>query len=92
MQNILLLRCVRRAPLNGAMQSIEVLLTIAAGAGPVFEKVRKMIGEDELAILIAKAALADTSAKLSPTKVSEAIGIHRTTAQDKIDNLAVRNA
>jgi hypothetical protein len=75
-----------------AVQSIEILLGIASGTGPVFEKARQMIGENELAILIAKTALADTSMSLSPTKVSEAIGVARTSAQDKIDRLSVRSA
>jgi hypothetical protein len=72
------------------MTNIEILLAIASGGGPVFDKVRSMIGENELAILIAKTALSETSTSLSPTRVAAAIGIHRTSAQNKIDNLAVK--
>jgi hypothetical protein len=88
--NLISLCSLCRRAFYRPMTNVEVLIAIASGAGPVFEKARSMIGENELAILIAKAALADTSMSLSPTKVSEAIGIHRTSAQDKIDRLAVK--
>lgn len=73
------------------MKSIEILLTIAGGVGSVFDKVRAMIGEEELAILIAKSALSETSLKLSPTRVSKVIDISSKGAKDKIDNFAVKN-
>ena len=72
------------------MKPIEILLTIAAGAGPVFEKARQMIGEDEFAILIAKDALSETSLSLSPTKVARAINMSNKGAKDKVDNLAIK--
>ena len=73
------------------MQSIEVLLAIATGDGPVLDKARAMIGEDELALLIAKNALSGTSIKLSATKAAKAMPQNRTTLRDKIDRIAFKD-
>jgi len=57
---------------------IEQLYTIATGRGAIMAKARELIGEDLLALLIAKSALSGTAAKLSATHVSKILGIsHR---------------
>ena len=73
------------------MQPIEILLTIAGGTGPVFEKARAVIGEDELALLIAKTALSETSLSLSPTRAAKVLGMSANGSRRKIDNTAVKN-
>jgi hypothetical protein len=71
-------------------ESVKVLLAIASGQGPVFDKARSMIGEDELALLLATAALAGTSISLSPTRVAKVLEISRDGARKKTENTAVR--
>jgi hypothetical protein len=70
--------------------SVKVLLAIASGQGAVFDKARAMIGEDEIALLLAKTALAGTSLSLSPTRVANVLGISRDGARKKAENIAVR--
>jgi hypothetical protein len=72
------------------MTTFERLVAVATGPGPVMEKARALIGEDTLALLIAKTALADTSEKLSATTVAEVLGIARSTADDRIDRACVK--
>ena len=72
------------------MTALELLVAIATGQGAVMAKTRRMIGEGELALLIAKAALASTSIALSPTKVAEELGITPQGAAKKIDNAAIQ--
>jgi hypothetical protein len=88
----------KREPENGKpepsrsarINTVEILLAIASGHGPVFDKARAMIGEDELALLLAKAALAGTSLSLSPTRVAKVLKISRDGARKKTENAAVR--
>ena len=48
------------------MTTFEKLLSLSTAQGEVPDLARKLTGKDQLAILIAKAALANTSASLSP--------------------------
>lgn len=57
------------------LTTLEILWGLATGSGPVVEKAREMIGEGNLALLLAKAALSGTSEGLSSTRVGEALGI-----------------
>jgi hypothetical protein len=59
----------------------------AAGTGEVYELAREM---DQLALLIAKGALADTGLSLSSTRVAQVLGMSVRGALFKVDNLAVR--
>ena len=67
------------------------MLAVATGVGSVMDKTRALIGEDNLAMLIAKSALAGTSQELSPTVASEVLKISRTTAMDRIDRASVKD-
>jgi len=69
------------------MTSFEKLYAIATGPGPVVETARKMIGEDQLALMIAKAAVSETTEKLSPTQVGEVLDISKSTALERIENV-----
>ena len=48
-----------------------------------------MIGKPELALLLAKEALKNTTEILSPTTVAEVLGISQNGATDKIENCAI---
>jgi hypothetical protein len=48
-----------------------------------------MIGKPELALLLAKEALKNTTEVLSPTTVAEVLGISRNGATNKIENCAI---
>jgi hypothetical protein len=69
----------------------EKLLAIASGEGEVLELARDMIGKKELALLLAKAALSNTTEDISPTVAAKVLGITRDGARKKIDNAAVRS-
>jgi hypothetical protein len=87
-----------RESVNGKLESsrsaristVEILFAIASGQGAVFDKARAMIGEDEIALLLAKTALAGTSLSLSPTRVANVLKISRDGARKKTENTAVR--
>jgi hypothetical protein len=65
-------------------------LALASGQGEVFDLAREMIGTRELALLLAKAAVKNTTAEeLSPTKVARATGLTDRGARNKIFNAAV---
>jgi hypothetical protein len=72
------------------MTTFEKLLSLSTAQGEVAELARKLIGKDQLAILIAKAALANTSTSLSPTRVAETLDISRSAAADRIDAASIR--
>jgi hypothetical protein len=72
------------------MAPIEILLEIAKLPGEVGDLTRSLIGNDVLAMLIAKAGLSGTSQALSPTHVAEVLGISRNTASDRIDLASVK--
>jgi hypothetical protein len=48
-----------------------------------------MIGKPELALLLAKEALKNTTEVLSPDTVAEVLGLSRTGATNKIENCAI---
>src|SRR5690349_8837119 len=50
---------------------------------------RAMIGKPELALLLAKEGLKNTTEVLSPTTVAEVLGISRNGATNKIENCAI---
>jgi hypothetical protein len=70
------------------MTPFEKLAWIATAPGSIGEKMRAMIGEGELALLLVKDALAGTSLAVSPTKVGAALKMNPRSARDKIDNAA----
>jgi hypothetical protein len=72
------------------MTTFEKLLSLSTAQGEVPELARNLIGKDQLALLIAKAALANTSASLSPTRVAKALELSRSAALDRIDAASVR--
>ena len=72
------------------MTDFEKLAWIAIAPGSIGEKMRSMIGEGELALLLVKDALSHTSLAVSPTKVGDTLNIQPRSARDKIDNTAIR--
>jgi ABC-type ATPase involved in cell division len=69
------------------MSAFERLLAIADEE--TLDLARAMIGKPELALLLAKEALKNTTEVLSPTIVAEVLGISRTGATNKIENCAI---
>jgi len=53
--------CYKSGKNRASMDTVALLLEIAKGTSPVLQKAQQMIGEDNLAILLASAALKDTS-------------------------------
>lgn len=74
------------------MSTFEKLATIASGTGEVWETARAMIGKNELALLLAKAAVDQTTESLSPTRVGKALGITHSGARKKIENAAIQES
>lgn len=72
------------------MSTFEKLTWIAEAQCETAELARQMIGMKELAIMISKDALSETSLSLSPTKAARAINMSDTGAKNKIDNLAIK--
>ena len=72
------------------MTSLELLVEIAKGETEVFDMASRMIGKPELALLIAKAAVAGTSISLCSTRVGEVLGMTKQGAQKRIENTAVK--
>ena len=69
------------------MSAFERLLAIADEE--TLDLARAMIGKPELALLLAKEALKNTTEILSPTTVAEVLGISQNGATDKIENCAI---
>src|ERR1700737_544571 len=69
------------------MSAFERLLAIADEE--TLDLARAMIGKPELALLLAKEALKNTTEVLSPTIVAEVLGISRNGATNKIENCAI---
>jgi hypothetical protein len=69
------------------MSAFERLLAIADEE--TLDLARAMIGKPELALLLAKEALKNTTEVLSPTAVAEVLGISRNGATNKIENCAI---
>ena len=62
------------------MTVFEAGLAIASGEGPTFDAILRMIGEDHLALSIAKSFAEATGITLSPTTVARTMGVARNTA------------
>jgi hypothetical protein len=58
------------------LKASEIICRIARG----------LIGKTELALLLANAALKDTSIKLSPSKVATILGVSDNVARSKIEH------
>jgi hypothetical protein len=69
------------------MSAFERLIAIADEE--TLDLARAMIGKPELALLLAKEALKNTTEVLSPTAVAEVLGISRNGATNKIENCAI---
>ena len=69
------------------MSAFERLLAIAEEE--TLDLARAMIGKPELALLLAKEALKNTTEVLSPNAVAEVLGISRNGATNKIENCAI---
>jgi hypothetical protein len=72
------------------MSTFEKLYAVATGLGETMDQTRALIGEQKLALALAKAALIGTSETLSPTIVSEVFGISKSAASDRINSIAVK--
>jgi hypothetical protein len=72
------------------LSTVDALLRVAEGQGPVFDLARQMIGIEELALLISKAALKHTSLKLSRVKVARALKMSDSGARNRIENAMVK--
>jgi hypothetical protein len=68
----------------------ELLVQIATGQGEVMDMVREMIGSGQLALLIATAAVKETTASLDSEVVSKIFGITERGAFKKIENTTVK--
>jgi len=74
------------------MTTFEMLAKIADGQGPAWDHARAMIGGPEtLGLLLAKAALAQTTESLSVPTVAKALAMSESGARKKIDNLAFKH-
>src|SRR5260370_5503099 len=69
------------------MSAYERLLAISDEE--TLDLARAMSGKPELALLLAKEALKNTTEVLSPTTVAEVLGISRNGATNKIENCAI---
>jgi hypothetical protein len=69
------------------MSAFERLLAVSDEE--TLDLAREMIGKPELALLLAKEALKDSTEVLSPTPVAEVLGISRNGATHKIENCAI---
>lgn len=72
------------------MTTLEAAIAVATGQGKVCEMARGMIGEINLALIIAKGITTGTSIALSPTLVAEIAEITPAGAAKKIANTAVK--
>jgi hypothetical protein len=71
--------------------TFEMLAQVASGQGEAWDVARSLIGPAELGLLLAKAALSNTTEDISPTVAAKVLGITRDGARKKIDNAAVRS-
>jgi hypothetical protein len=67
------------------MTVFEAGLAIASGTGPTFDAIRAMIGEDQLALSIAKSFAEAAGIALSATTVARTMGVARNTAIKAIE-------
>ena len=70
------------------MTPLEQLLSIADEETLIL--VRAMIGKKQLALLIAKAVLQNTTVKLSPTEASNVLEMSLSTVANQIANIGFR--
>jgi hypothetical protein len=68
----------------------EKLYLIASGTTEPLKMAALMIGHEELALLLANAAVKDTSLRLRPCNISAVTGLSRSGAQKKSENTVVR--
>jgi hypothetical protein len=78
-------------PSAGRPSTFEMLAAIASGQGEVWEQARAMIGTGQLALLMVKTALNDTTESPSPIQVERVLGMSISGASSKIANIAVRS-
>jgi|EndMetStandDraft_2_1072991.scaffolds.fasta_scaffold486607_1 hypothetical protein len=71
------------------MTAFEQFYAIATGSGPVLERTRRMIGEENLALMLAKATVSGTTIELSPTLVAKEFSITAPAAHKKIESITV---
>ena len=70
-----------------------MLAAVASGQGEAWDVARNLIGLDRLGLLLAKAALADTTEKISPTRAKDILQMKSLSgASDKIANTGFRAA
>ena len=72
------------------MSTFEMLAQVASGQGEAWEIARNLIGTSELGLLLAKAALENTTESLSPTLAAKTLGMSESGARKKIENASVR--
>jgi hypothetical protein len=70
------------------MTPLEKLLAVADEETLI--AVRRIIGKEQLALMIVKAILADTSFEVSATEASKVLKMPLSTAKDKIKKIAFR--
>ena len=73
-----------------APSTFEMLAQIASGQGEAWEIARSLIGPQKLGLLLAKAALADTTESISPTIASKVLEMSLSGASTKIANMGFR--
>jgi hypothetical protein len=74
-----------------AVTTFEMLAQVASGRGEAWEIARNLIGPAELGLLLAKAALSNTSHSISPTNAKDVLNMSESGARKKIENTAVRD-
>jgi hypothetical protein len=72
------------------MSNFEKLATIASGNGKAFDLARQYIGIEQLALLMANAAISETSGKLDVAEIAKAFNITERVALEKSKNIAIR--
>jgi len=75
------------------MTTYEMLKDLAVGQGDVYEQARTMIGgTGALALLMVKAALANTTESPSAVGVAQCLSMSESGARKKMENIAVRES
>jgi hypothetical protein len=72
------------------MSNFEKLATIASGNGKAFDLARQYIGIEQLALLIANAAISQTSGELDVAAIAKAFNITEKAALEKTKNIAIK--
>ncbi|HEV3210092.1 MAG TPA: hypothetical protein VGY91_07480 [Chthoniobacterales bacterium] len=74
------------------MDAFEKLYAIATGPGDVLAKTRAIIGQDQLALALAKLALQGTTMIVSPTEAGKVLEMPKSTAANRIDAIGLKEA